>query len=199
MVEVIVTDRDGGVVKRIAVNEELFNYVLEKTRENPLDLATVWFMRIMRGVFGPTPVSGSWSETFVDTSGTSRTQNLKRDTGAASPGDYIFFNTNSCSNRLWIGYGSSSVDPTRSDYRLGSKTAEGVAGVVADEIQGTLTISASFTMGTDTVVYEVGLEWEGCVASNATCGRFLIDRTVFPGGLTVAAGQTLTVVYRFVL
>jgi hypothetical protein len=194
MVELVVTDADGRVLNRVAVNEELFNYVLEKTRENQLDLVTVWFLRIMRGVFGPTPVSGIWSEAFVDTSGTSRTQNLKKDVGSL----YIFFNTNSCSNRLWIGYGSSSVAPTRSDYRLGNKIAEGVAGVVADEIQGTLTISASFTMSTDTVVYEVGLEWEGCVATYNTCGRVLLDRTVFSNGIPVAAGQTLTVAYRFI-
>ena len=154
MVEVIVRDRDGGVVNRVAVNEDLFNYVLEKSKENNLDLATVWFLRIMRGIFGPAPLDGNWAETFTDTGGTSRTQNIKGVAGTST----IFFNTDICANMLWIGYGSNSASPTRSDYKLGSKIGEGVAGVTADETQGTLTISASFTMSADTVVYEVGLE-----------------------------------------
>jgi hypothetical protein len=194
MVEVIVTDRDGRVVNRVAVNEDLFNYVLEKSKENQLDMATAWFLRILRGIFGATPVDGWWSESFTDIGGTSRTQYIKGSLGSI----YLFFNTDYCSNRLWISYGSSSTPPTRTDYKLGSKIADGVAGVTADEVQATVTISASFTMSADTVIYEVGLEWETCVATASTCSRVLLDRTVFPGGITVLAGQTLTVVYRFI-
>ena len=193
MVEVVVTDIDGRVVKRVAVNEDLFNYVLERARERPLDLTTVWFLRIVRGIFGPTPVSGDWNETFTDTSGTSRTQSIKGNVGAV----VIFFNTYGCNNRLWIGYGSSSASPTRTDYKLGSKLGEGVAGVTADETQATVTISASFTMSADVTIYEVGLEWEACVSAATTCGRVLLDRTVFPNGILVKAGQTITIVYRF--
>jgi len=193
MVEVIVTDIDGRVVSRVAVNEDLFNYVLERARERPLDLTTVWFLRIVRGLFGATPGGGNWSETFTDTGGTSRTQYIKSNVG----GNSIFFNTYGCNNRLWIGYGSSSASPTRTDYKLGSKLGEGVAGVTADETQATVTISASFTMGADTTIYEVGLEWEATVAGYDTCGRVLLDRTVFPDGILVKAGQTITIVYRF--
>jgi hypothetical protein len=197
MVEVIVTDRDGRVVKRVAVNEDLFNYVLEKVKDKPLDLTTVWFLRIMRGIFGATPVGGTWSETFTDTSGTSRTQNIKRNTGTTSGPDDHFFNTAVCNNRLWITYGTDSTPPTRTDYKLGNKLAEGVAGVTEDETQATVTISASFTMSADTTIYEVGLEWEAAVLGYSNCGRVLLDRTVFPGGIIVSAGQTITVVYRF--
>jgi len=198
MVEVIVTDIDGRVVNRVAVNEDLFNYVLEKVKEKPLDLTTVWFLRIMRGIFGSTPASGTWSETFTDTSGTSRTQAIKRNTGSSVGADEVFFNTYYCNNRLWIGYGSSPAAPTRTDYKLGSKLGEGLAGVTADETQGTLTISASFTMSVDTTIYEVGLEWEACVTGYNGCGRVLLDRTVFPNGIAVSANQTLTIVYRFI-
>jgi len=193
MVEVIVTDRDGRVVKRVAINEDLFNYVLEKTREKPLDLATAWFLRIVRGIFAPVAVVGRQLETFTDTGGTSRTQRIKGPTGT----EVLFFNTAYCNNRLWIGYGNSSVAPTRTDYKLGDKLGEGIAGGTIDESQGTLTISASFTMSTDTTIYEVGLEWEACVLDYSTCGRVLLDRTVFPGGILVGANQTITVVYRF--
>jgi hypothetical protein len=193
MVEVIVRDPDGRVVNRVAVNEDLFNYVLERVKDRPLDLATVWFIRIMRGLFGAVTAGGNWGETFTDTSGTSRFQYIKNLAGT----NYMFFNTSYCNNRLWIGYGNSSTPPTRTDYKLGNKLNEGIAGVTADETQATITLSASFTMATDTVIYEVGLEWEGTVASNNTCGRVLLDRTVFPNGITVLAGQTITIVYRF--
>jgi hypothetical protein len=117
---------------------------------------------------------------------------------ASAPTLSDFFNTAYCNNRLWISYGDSTTAPTGSDYKLGNKLAEGLANITADEYQGTLTISASFTMSTDTVVYEVGLEWEATVASYNVCGRVLLDRTVFPNGIAVSAGQTLTVVYRFI-
>jgi hypothetical protein len=202
MVEVIVRDPDGRVVKRVAHNEDLFNEVLRRVREGKdNDMVTVWFMRILFATLAPVSAGGSSSTTYTDTGGTTRTQNFKRpmfDYSQTSPNLPDFFNTGFCNNRLWIGCGSSSTAPTRSDYKLGSKLAEGLAGVTLDETQATLTISASFTMSADTVVYEVGLEWEGTVASYNVCGRVLLDRTVFPNGIAVSAGQTLTVVYRFI-
>jgi hypothetical protein len=193
MVEVIVRDPDGRVVNRVAVNEDLFNYVLEKVKKRPLDLVTVWFLRIMRGTFAPVSVNGNWYEPFTDTGGTSRNQVIKGNVS----GNIIFYNTYACNNRLWIGYGGSSTPPTRTDYKLGNKLSEGVAGVTADETQATVTISASFTMSANTTIYEVGLEWEAPVYAYSTCGRVLLDRTVFPDGITVLAGQTITIVYRF--
>jgi hypothetical protein len=75
--------------------------------------------------------------------------------------------------------------------------AEGLASVSPDEYQGTLTISASFTMNANTIIYEVGLEWEGTISACMVCGRVLLDRTAFPNGITVLAGQTITIIYRF--
>jgi hypothetical protein len=202
MVEVVVRDPDGRVVRRVAVNEGLFNEVLRRRiGGNNGDMATAWFLRILLAIFGPTTQRGITSASYTDTSGTARTQNFKMVMYSYSttiPDLSDFFNTGYCNNRLWVGYGVSSAAPTRADYRLGNKLGEGLAGVTADEAQGTLTISASFTMSADTVVYEVGLEWEGAVASAGTCGRVLLDRTVIPGGVVVGAGQTLTVVYRFI-
>jgi len=194
MVEVVVTDRDGRIIKRVAVNEDAFNYVLEKTRES-FDMATAWFLRIMRAIFSPATIGSNLNETFTDTSGVSRMQGFKTNMGSSTNN---FFNTSSCNNRLWIGYGSSDTPPTRTDYKLNNKLGEGIAGITADETQGTLTISASFTMSEDTTIYEVGLEWEGCVYGIGTCGRVLLDRTVFPNGITVLNGQTITIVYRFI-
>jgi hypothetical protein len=201
MIEVIVRDRNGEVVKRVAVNEDLFNELLKRRMEkSDNDMTTVWFLRMLLAIFGPTPISGTISATYVDTGGSSRTQNFKQvmyPYSALSPILSNFFNTGYCSNKLWIGYGSDRTAPSRSDYKLDSKLAEGLAGVSADEYQGTLTISASFSMNVDTIIYEVGLEWEGTIASYNVCGRVLLDRTVFPDGITALAGQTITIVYRF--
>jgi hypothetical protein len=205
MVEVIVRDPDGRVVKRVAVNEDLFNHVLEKIKERPLDLATVWFLRILSAIFQPIAAGGTASASFVDSTGTSRSHNVKQPlymvVGSSCYPANNFFSTYSCNSRLWVSYGSSSVAPTRSDYKLGNKLGEGLAGVAVDETGGTVTISASFTMTADTVIYEVGLEWEAQVGGGGTasvvCGRVLLDRTVFPNGITVLANQTITIVYRF--
>ena len=196
MVEVIVKDSNGKIVNRVAYNEELFNYVLKNSRDRGLDLTTLWFIRIMRGIFAPVSAGGSQGETYTDTGGTSRGFGVKIPLGSYR----ILFNTSSCNNRLWIGYGNSSTSPTRSDYKLGNKLNEGLAGISIDEDAGTLTISASFTMTTDTIIYEVGLEWETAVWGYDTvivCGRILLDRTVFPNGIAVSANQTITIVYRF--
>jgi hypothetical protein len=194
MVELIVTDRDGRVVKRVAVNEDLFSEYVKRVSESP-DRGTRWGVRLLEAVFAPAGVAGTTTFTVTDTGGASRTNNAKFTAGTASG----FFNTIVCANRLWIGYGTDATPPSPSDYRLGSKIAEGLATATGDDLQGTLTISASFTMTADTTIYEVGLEWEGTVSGHNVCGRVLIDRTVFPEGLVVRAGQTLTVIYRFVL
>jgi hypothetical protein len=195
MVEVVVRDPDGRVVNRITANEELFNYVLERVRGEQHDMGTAWFGRILAAIFGSAAVGGSVTATYTDSSGTLRTQYFKTAVGTFSD----FLNTGSCANALYIGYGSSSATPTRTDYVLGNKLGEVIAGVAADDVNGIVTISASFTMNTNTTIYEVSLEWYGAVASYNVCGRVLLDRTVFPNGIPVSAGQTISIAYRFIL
>ena len=190
-VEVVVTDKDGKVVYRTGYNLDLYEEYLKR---NTNDLTTVWIIRFFGALFTPVTSGGATSFSFTDTTGTARTQNIKRDLSTFSS----FFNTPPCSNRLWITYGTGRTSPSRSDYKLENKLGEGLAGIAADETTGIITISASFTMTSNITIYEVGLEWEGCVSGYSTCGRFLVDRTVFPDGITVQAGQTLTVIYRFI-
>jgi hypothetical protein len=201
MVEVIVRDRDGRVVNRVAVNEDLFNEVLKRTAEkNNNDMATAWFLRILRALFEPASTGGSIWASYTDAGGTARSQSFKAVMYSyyrTSPDLYNFFNLGYCDNRLWISYGGSPTAPTRTDYKLGNKLGEGLAGITVNEGQGTLTISASFTMGDDITIYEVGLEWEATVTGYSGCGRVLLDRTVFPNGILVKANQTITIVYRF--
>jgi hypothetical protein len=202
MLEVVVRNPDGSVVRRVAVNEDLFNELLRRRNdENGADMGTAWFLRILQAIFAFAPLGSRSSASFVDTGGNSRTQvfkDLMYPPNNSSPFASNFFNTGSCANRLWIGYGNSSVSPTRSDYKLGNKLNEGVPSITVNEDAGVITISVSFTVSVDTTIYEVGLEWEGTVSSYNVCGRVLLDRTVFSDGILVSAGQTVTFVYRFI-
>jgi hypothetical protein len=193
MVVVEVRDPDGTLVRRVTTNEELFKLAQSLVRGSEYDLLTLWIFRILRGILTPA-ITRQWiSDTFTDTTGTVRTQNFKGDFG----GRPAFWETYACPNRLWISYGSSSVPPSRTDYRLGSKLGEAVASMTHDEGARTLTFTAGWTLTADTTVYEVGLEWEACVAGFNVCGRVLLDRTVYPDGIPVRAGQTLTIAYVF--
>jgi hypothetical protein len=191
MVIVEVRDQDGKVVRKVTANEEAFKVATKLARESENDLLTLWIYRILRGLLTPAIAGQSISETFTDTTGTSRTQFIKANYSSVSG----FTNTYVCANRLWISYGSSSVSPTRTDYKLGNKLGDAPATMVYDESARTLTFTAGWTLTSDTTIYEVGLEWEACVYSYNTCGRVLVDRTVFPNGITVLAGQTLTITY----
>jgi len=202
MLEVVVRNPDGSVVRRVAVNEDLFDELLRRSNDGDgADMGTTWFFRIFQALFAYVLPGTRSSASFVDTGGNSRTQGFKDvmyPYYATGPDLSNFFNTGRCANRLWIGYGGSSVSPTRSDYRLGNKLNEGIASITVNEDAGVITISVSFTVSVDTTIYEVGLEWEGTVSSYNVCGRVLLDRTVFPGGILVSAGQTVTFAYRLI-
>jgi hypothetical protein len=194
MVEAKVIDKDGRVVKRITMGEKEFNEYVEKMRKkNDNDLTTLWFFRFMAALLNPIDRGSSSSFSFTDTSGTNRSQNVKGNFS----GQTIFFDTYYCENKPYIGVGTSSTSPTRSDYKLGNKVAEAVASRYVDETAFIITLTAGFVFSSDTVIYEVGLEWAGCVAYSNVCGRFLVDRTVFPDGISVPEGQTLAITYKF--
>jgi len=197
MIELVVTDREGRVIRRVAVNEDLFNKALERSNN---DFSTAWFIRILRAVFEPLSTSGVSSASFTDTTGTARTQDFKKPMYPASSSSPIlidFFNTAYCYNRLWVSCGTGTTPPTRTDYKLENEVAEGVASLTASEDIGIITVAGAFTFTADTVISEIGLKWEGVVNSSSICGKVLLDRTVLDTPITVPAGTTLTVVYRF--
>jgi hypothetical protein len=198
MIIVEVRDPDGRVVKRVTANEELFRASMKLTGKSRDDLLTLWIYRILLALLTPVLRNGVTTATFTDTTGTSRTQIFKSPMANLNSSGWNledFFNTGYCNNRLWIGYGNSNTPPTRTDYKLGNKLNEAVATMTYDESARTMTFTAGWTLTADTVIYEVGLEWEACLSSYYICGRVLVDRTVFPDGITVLAGQTLTITY----
>jgi hypothetical protein len=192
-----VRNPDGTLARRVAVNEDLLKEYLERRRESSSakDLTTLWLFRLWAALLTPADVNTSTSFSFTDESGASRTQTAKGNTSSY----YIFFNTSSCLNKMVVAVGTGTASPTRTDYKLANKIAEAYAAIAVDETGFSITLSAAFTFSTDTVIHEVGLLWAGCVAGYTTCGRFLVDRTVFPDGVSVAAGQTLSVAYVFTI
>jgi hypothetical protein len=190
-----VRNPDGTLAKRVAVNEDLLKEYLERRKESDEaeDLTTLWFLRFLAALFTPADAGTGISFSFTDEGGTSRSQTTK---GSFSS-NVSFFNTYYCANKMVIAVGTETASPTRTDHRLGNKIAEAYATISTDETGYTITLSAAFTFTSDTTIYEVGLLWHGTVAGYTTCGRFLVDRTVFPNGISVAAGQTLSIAYVF--
>jgi hypothetical protein len=187
MVIVEVRDQDGTLVRRVTANEELFKVATKLARESENDLLTLWIYRIIKGLLTPAFSSQNITDIFVDTGGASRTGYLKAPVAAN-----IFNTTNPGPNRPWISYGNSSVAPTRTDYKLGNKLGDAPATMTYDESARIMTFTAGWTLTADATIYEVGLEWELYLGAQA---RILVDRTVFPDGITALAGQTLTITY----
>jgi hypothetical protein len=195
MVELLVKDKDGRIVNRVAVNEKEFNrYIKKMNRKDNMDYSTRWFIRFIYNIFLPVSSGSSNIITWTDITGTSRTTLIKSNISAS-----ILWTTSSCNFRMWISVGTSSTAPTRDDFKLGNKIAEGISSISVDETNGIITLSASFSFTSDTTIYEVGLDLEAAVGGQTTCGRVLFDRTVISNGIIVPAGQTLSVVYKFTL
>jgi hypothetical protein len=195
MVELLVKDNDGRIVNRVAVNEKMFNrYIKKMNSKESMDYSTRWFIRLIYKIFEPVSSSGSNYVTWTDITGTSRTAFIKAKISADE-----LWTTYSCNFRMWISVGTSSTAPTRDDFKLGNKIAEGIASISVDETNGIITLSASFSFTSDTTIYEVGLDLEAAIGGQSVCGRVLFDRTVISNGIIVPAGQTLSVVYKFTL
>jgi hypothetical protein len=195
MVELFVKDKDGRIVNRVAVNEKEFNrYIKKMNRKDNMDYSTRWFIRFIYRIFEPISSGSSNNITWTDITGTSRTTLIKSNISAN-----VLWTTYSCNFRMWISVGTSSATPTRDDFKLGNKIAEGIASISVDETNGIITLSASFSFTSDTTIYEVGLDLEAAVGGQSICGRVLFDRTVISDGINVPAGQTLSVVYKFTL
>jgi hypothetical protein len=195
MVELLIKDKDGRIVKRVAVNEREFNrYVKKMNSKDNMDYSTRWFIRFIGKIFEPAASGGKVSISFTDVGGTARTQNVKYNYSVD-----LIWSTYNGPVRPWITVGTGSTPPTRDDFKLGNKINEALASLTADETVGVISLSASFVFGSDTTIYEVGLEFECAVLSYTTYNRILFDRTVISDGLTVPAGQTLSVVYKFTL
>jgi hypothetical protein len=199
--EIEICAKDKAKDKCVVIGKDLFDEAL-KIRQKMVergDLRTRWWVRFIGAMFAPVSATGDASFTFTDIDGTSRTQYVKRNTGTTSTYDYIIFNTVYCSNRFIISVGGGTTPPTIDDYKLVSKIAEALPSHTLDDVSGIVTLTAGFTFLSDTVINEVGLEWECTVSGLTTCGRFLVDRTLLSSPFTAPAGVPITVTYRILV
>jgi hypothetical protein len=185
MVEVTVIGRDGRVIDKREINGDLFEEYVRREEANR-DLITRWFVRLLFYLFKFTSRGGSETFSFADTSGTVRSMYAKRNTGACD----LFNTTFGGDTGFLIAVGSGTATPTRDDFTLASTVAETYASADVDEDAGVITLSVAFTFATGQTITEVGLVW-------VTCYRMLCDRTVLSSPVTVPAGATLSVAYRF--
>jgi hypothetical protein len=185
MVEVTVVDRDGMVIDKREINKDLFEEYLRREETNR-DLTTRWFIRILYYLFKYISRGGTENATVVRTDGTSTTLTIKPNIS----GIYFLNNTFYNDVGFYIGVGTGTATPTRDDFKLASKVAEAYASAVVDENAGVITLSTAFTFATAQTITEVGLEW-------LVGPRVLCDRTVLSPPVTVPAGATLSVAYRF--
>jgi hypothetical protein len=154
------------------------------------DLVTTWAFRLICCLFADTPRSTWLSIGFTDLGGTSRTQNC---IGAV---DGTFVGNNCVGRAPYIGFGSSTVAPSRSDYRLVSELARVRGSRVADESVFECRISGSWTPTSDVTVCEVGLYMLVCDSGNVA--RYvLFDRSVLSSCISVSAGSTISATYIF--
>jgi hypothetical protein len=184
--EIIVTVRrkDGRV--------ETYRVVADKVGDGGRggDLVTRWGFRLICCLFADVPRGAGVGIGFVDLDGTSRTQ-------VCIYGRFDNFLGSGCVDRApYIGFGSSTVAPSRSDYKLVSELARVRGSRVVDETNFTCSIVGSWTPVSDVTVCEVGLYMLVCDGGNVA--RFvLFDRSVLSPCVGVSAGDTISVTYAF--
>jgi hypothetical protein len=184
--EIVVTvrRRDGRVeTRRVVVDGKVGG-------DRDGDLVTLWAFRLISCLFAQVTRGGSASFSFVDLGGASRTQ-VCIWTGSTD------FLGSGCADRTpYIGFGSSTIPPVRTDYVLRSELARVRGSRVVDESAFILAIAGSWTPDSDVTVCEVGLYMLVC-DSGSVARYVLFDRSVLSPCISVIAGSTISVSYVF--
>ena len=188
MLEIKVFDVNKALIKRVAVDEKLFNrYVREKK-----DLSTRWYRRIFGHLFYYLEGSAEKTVSVTDRGGTARTIHVvDSDFGQLFQGCTYGYGPK-------IAIGSGTTPPSIDDYTLESLISIAIASFQLNEDMGIVTISASFTPSEDITINEVGL----FIRMTDGAGHWfevLVDRTVLDTSIQVSAGQTATVAYKIAL
>jgi hypothetical protein len=180
--EIIIT------IKRKDGRVETRRVVVDKAGSG--DLVTLWGFRLFCCLFAEATRGTSVGIGFVDLGGVSRSF-------ACISGQGDMFLGSGCVDRSpFIGFGSSSVAPSRSDFKIVSELARVRGSTVADEDAFTCGIVGSWTPDSDVTVCEVGLYMRVCDVGYGA--RFvLFDRSVLSPCESVSAGETISVFYVF--
>ena len=176
--------------KVASVGEELFEEYLEKKRRLlPNDLGTNWFGRMMATLFRNSKAAINF--TVVDVTGASRTiaERVSTVTGT------IFNTTYNYDCGAYIGVGTGTTSPTKTDYKLVSEVARQPATAAFTDGADTFTVSATFSLASDADIYEVGLFWKE--GNNGYV--WLLDRTVLSSPVRFPANTAMSVAYVFAI
>jgi hypothetical protein len=184
--EIIVTvkRKDGRVeTRRVVVNEKVGG-------DRDGDLVTLWAFRLICCMFAVVLRGVTVSFGFVDLGGMSRTQSCI----AAASNNFL---GSGCADRApYIGFGSSTTPPVRTDYKLHAELARVRGFTYSDESAFTCSIVGSWTPDSGVTVCEVGLYMLVCDAGGGA--RYvLFDRSVLSPCVSVSAGETISVAYVF--
>jgi hypothetical protein len=154
------------------------------------DLVTTWGFRLMCNLFALVPRGTTLSIDFVDLSGASwRYPYIVTDS--------LMIIGSGCVERApYIGFGASSIAPSRSDYKLISELVRVRGSHFVDESAFTCYVSGSWSPTSDVTVCEVGLYMLVC-DSGGVARYVLFDRSVLDPCVSVRAGDTISVTYAF--
>ena len=154
------------------------------------DLVTTWGFRLICCLFADVARGGGVSMGFVDLDGRSGSFDC-------IGGDSRVFLGSGCVDRgPYIGFGSSNIAPSRSDYRLISEVGRVRGFTVADGTAFTCSIGGFWTPDSGVTVCEVGLYMLVC-DSDGVARYVLFDRSVLDPCVSVGAGETISVAYAF--
>jgi hypothetical protein len=177
--------------KVAAVGEELFEEYLRKKQELcPYDLGTDWFGRLMAMLFRNDGRSAAVSFGVVDVTGASRTIYAKNSVSIS-----MFNSTYYYDSGCYIGIGTGTTPPTKQDYKLASEVARAAAGATYADGGTSFSVSATFSLSSDTQITEVGLFWRDGFNGYI----FLLDRTLLDPPVTFPANTPMVVNYVFAI
>lgn len=180
--------------KRVAaVGERLFKMYLEaKKNELKNDLATDWFGRWLARLLTYTALDGVESISVKRYDGTSITIYVKN----RASGYNVFANTENSEVGSYIGIGTSNTPPSKQDNALLGEVTRQKA--TASYVDGTdvVSVSASFSLASDTDIWEVGLYYKMYTGAGQLV---LLDRTVLSAPVTFPANTPMSVVYKFAI
>jgi hypothetical protein len=177
--------------KVASVGEELFYEYLRK-REELLknDLGTDWLGRMLAALLKNTVKGATESITVTDVTGASRVPNAKSNVYAS-----IINSTYNYDAGCYIGVGTGTTLPAKSDYKLASEVARSPASATYTDGSSIVSVYASFTLTSDTDIWEVGLYWK----DGYNGWIWLLDRTVLSSAVRFPANTPMLVSYNFAI
>ena len=181
--------------KVASVGEELFEEYLRKKQELcPYDLGTAWFGRMMVAFFKNDAVGAKSSFNVADTSNTTRTIYAKYPYSGVT-GVGFLGNTSVADCGAYIGIGTGTTTPTKQDYKLANEVTRVPANASYTDGGSAVSVSATFTLSSDTSITEVGLYYK----EGYNGWIWLLDRTLLSPPVTFPANTPMVVVYNFAI